>query len=666
MREPEYIDFIPTDENEDNPDFRAWRLSRISSGRIGSYCIDFDRYPMPDELKTLAMQILSLKLKELNYSPHNPVSVSFMLFSRNLLLVLCIVHKFFLDRKISSLQKFEILDLYGFCLLFEVNATIRRGPRKPYAVSRRPKPRSKSMLEGFVTLNKWLHKTYQTGLILDGPEYRINSSALLNHLTQIMVHSDINVTDWAQEGSHGSIPFVIANLLLVDAIEIINSEKCKQVLAYFNVFRSAKLPGAAKILWAFHDNRPKRFRNTTDEHILFNRSAREEQDTYECVDKVLAPLHQALKEISGDNYSFPWATYRKFITDYNQIITAAYVIFLSLLGKRGPSEILTLRACDVSLTNEINQGTIRAANHKSHGGARITQGVSSFITDAYNTLIRCSYIEKEGTDLPIFSTLPLINNIYKQQREISSGYSVDLLQKYYEDFIARASNKVDFCIRTLHPNIGSHQFRHTFAEYALRRFDGNVEELLRQVFQHGSNHWWIKRYTADKLDDETAQRLNREYIQELIPRALRDIESDEQDFVGGMAIFIKTNIAPKAHHLTPKEFEKYVVDLSDQFTLTPHEYGWCMLLSEYSNQARCTIDGINPFPQGTDCEKCNKCMHFMASRSSHLSTQKMIAISHIDFLECGFWESALLREASIQAIKNAQRLFPELRELGEF
>lgn len=646
-----------------NSSHRLWHVTTSHSGRTGTMRIDPSRYPITEESSIFATQVLAIKLKELNYGAHNPVSSSFYFFSSTLFLLLSLREKFYFEKKLADLSKVDLMQLYTQALLFKHNTTRRAGQK--VELVRLSKPKTVTKIESFITLNRWLHKAYHAGLISDGPDFHITRKSLKKYATQYLAHEGVDQTSWGEAGSYSSIPFVVANLLLADAIEVIESEKAKHVLAYFDSIRNANLPSSPMTLWCVHNNRIKKFRTTSNEEYLLNRNGREQHRTTECIEKILIPLHKEMERISGKNYKFPWPKYTNFISDYNLITTASYVIFLSLLGKRGPSEVLTLRGCDIT-PGQKNESTIRSQNHKSYQGVRIEHGVSSFIENAFSILANCSYVNKSGTDLPLFSTLPNINNIHAPQNAISIGHSFDLLKSYYDGFIARSSSRVDFNIREVHPSIGTHQFRHTFAEFALRRFDGNVEEMLRQVFQHGSKHWWIKRYTADKLDEETIQRLNREYIQELIPRALRDLDELEKDFVGGMAIYLKTVIAPKVRHLTPKEFESFVVSLSYQFSLTPHEYGWCMLLSEYSNQACCSTDGAHPNPQGTDSGKCNGCMHFMSSKSSHFSVQKLITINHIDFIECGFWQSNSLREASIKAVKDAQRLFPELRELGEF
>jgi hypothetical protein len=228
------------------------------------------------------------------------------------------------------------------------------------------------------------------------------------------------------------------------------------------------------------------------------------------------------------------------------------------------------------------------------------------------------------------------------------------------------SEKVDFSIKDLHPRLKSHQFRHSFAEFGLRRYDGAIEELIRQHFCHRYNHWWTKRYTGDKLDDERVQYLSKEYIKDLVPRILRDAEVDP-DYVGGIAVYIKRELAPKIRTMNASEAENYLSQICDGvLQITPHEYGWCLLHEHFRSVAKCADTKGNPNPLATNSSKCINCANFCASRKSHLATQKQIAIAHIDFIESNVWKMPSLKNASIAAVRNAQTLFPELKELGTF
>jgi hypothetical protein len=150
----------------------------------------------------------------------------------------------------------------------------------------------------------------------------------------------------------------------------------------------------------------------------------------------------------------------------------------------------------------------------------------------------------------------------------------------------------------------------------------------------------------------------------LVPRILQD-NPDTPDFVGAMALFIKKNIAERIKVLSPEQVESYLEECcSDFIQVTPHEYGWCLLHQKYRSVAQCADTSGIPKPDNTTSSKCNSCMNFCSSRSSHLEKQTQIALSHIDFLEQSTWKMPALKEASVNAVLNAQKLFPELKRLG--
>ena len=271
---------------------------------------------------------------------------------------------------------------------------------------------------------------------------------------------------------------------------------------------------------------------------------------------------------------------------------------------------------------------------------------------------------KSGTDLPLFSAPPTLTNPCTQPKRLSSDRLNAYLHSYYASFCTRISQKVDFDVRDIHTSITSHQFRHSFAEFALRRYDGNIEELLRQHFLHAFDHWWTKKYTADKLDKDYVQRLNKSYIKELVPNIAFDSRL-EPSYVGGMALYIRSIINEQVLSLPPPEVEKHIASLCSKITsITAHEYGWCLVLKEFSTQAKCADSTGAPSPTSTSQDKCTSCVNFCSSRKSHLEVNTQIVISHLDFLEQEVWRFPDIKERSRQAVLNSQKLFPELKSLG--
>lgn len=523
-----------------------------------------------------------------------------------------------------------------------------------------------------IVLREW-YTAYQNGHIDEGPEFDISFTDLKSRIDKELQTRGVGYSKWRQGGTFGSVEFTVANLLLSDAISTLTSLKSQQLLAYFDFVRETNSYEHTAAFWDKSQTcQAGRYRKTGDPSVFSQSVSGRLKQNRSNLSKVnfAIPLHHKLIALTpeGEQFSFPWQTYTDLSKHYITIRTAVYVIFLSVMGKRGPSEVLTLRGVDITPPDlpSGRSALVRPSIQKTNHGVRLEQGVTNLIDLAFDVILRLGYIDKRGTTLPLFSSLPKIGSELSQQKSIRRGMQNEWLHEYYDDFCLRMSPLIDFEVKAVHSHITSHQFRHSFAEFALRRFDGNVEELLRQHFCHKYNHWWTKKYTADKLDKEYEVSLSKKYIRELIPRILGDCPIDP-DFSGGMAIFIKKNFQKNWKVLEAEEIETYVENIcTDILDLTPHEYGWCLVHKNYKNLAQCKDSHGNPNPSSTDSQKCNRCANFCTSKNSHLVVQRQIAINHIDFIENDTWKMPRLKEASIQAVRSAQLLYPELLELGDF
>jgi hypothetical protein len=506
---------------------------------------------------------------------------------------------------------------------------------------------------------------YISGDIHDGPEFLVHYSDIKIFLEKDFDETGQNYNGWKNGKTLGSVNFMVANLLLADALSVLRSKRTEELLAYFHCARKHSDSSSIFEFWTL---------NVSPQFVDYRRSGnldkmlvdpRNDRLSNNSLIVFLTELHKKLVDIQPQKVfiKFPWRTYSELIADYTNLIAALYIIFLTVMGKRGNSEILTLRGVDLTNSNsDTGSGaTMRPSIRKTNKGFREEQGVTNFIDDAFNTLLHLGYVDKAGTTLPLFSMLHPKAKSFDLPVSLCQSHSYQLLSDYYNGFIERVTSKVDFDVRELQPSITSHQFRHAFAEFALRRFDGNVEELIRQHFCHRYNHWWTKRYTADKLDACYENDLSRKYIRELVPRILSDSIVDP-DFVGGMAVFIKREIRDKIKTSDHEGVARYIDNFcSDILTITPHEYGWCLVHRKYSKVAQCADALGVPEPSNTDSSKCNKCANFCASKHSHLAVQTQIAVSHLNFIECNTWKMPILKNASIEALRNAEFLFPELK-----
>lgn len=649
----------------------CWKLSIKCSDKIRISTLNFLDLSLPPE-KVLLAQNICLEFLELeSFSEGAFTTEPSFDKCKTILFALETLYQQHPDKRVSDLSLDQINSII-ILMLFTDYTPNSKDPNSKF--QRRNAPLSKQKLEVFLSALKLWHLHFVQGRISDGPSHLAATSYLNPILTTIFDEINLNFHDWHEGGSYGSIPFAICHLLLADALTIISSTKSQQLAIYFEFVRNCASLHHTKTFWGPSGSKPlwQKYRKRCDIKALA--AAIKNYDSTEakqCMAEFVTPLHEALSCcIEGSNEStqpFPWQSFSELCNDYREVISAVIVVFLSVMGKRGPSEVRTLRASDIKLPlpGKSEHATVHPAIFKTHNGQRISHGITGYIDEAFYLALKLGNIVKEGTDLPLFSAPPTLITPAKTPATLSTDRLSAYLHSYYNSFVSRTLDKVDFDIKDIHQSITSHQFRHSFAEFALRRYDGNVEELLRQHFLHAYGHWWTKRYTADKLDEDHIQRLNKSYIKELIPRIALD-STISPDFVGGMALFIRSIIDNNILSLPPAEVENHISSFSERIiSITPHEYGWCLIYKDFSTQAKCADSTGSPTPSATSQSKCIGCVNFCASRSSHLATNTKIVISHLDFLEQKTWHMQELKEQSRLAVLNSQKLFPELKSLGD-
>lgn len=151
-------------------------------------------------------------------------------------------------------------------------------------------------------------------------------------------------------------------------------------------------------------------------------------------------------------------------------------------------------------------------------------------------------------------------------------------------------------------NFSIHSVRHAWAEFALRRFDGDmVPELVRQHFRHHWDSYMTQHYLHGKVMEEDNRDFEREYIAELIGRAVKG----DLRLYGDVGKFIHAQI-DQYEYIGEDELELIVERFDGHIDV--HEYGFCMVRRETQSVAKC-FDKKAGLPQTKEgCwEKCGGC-----------------------------------------------------------
>lgn len=126
--------------------------------------------------------------------------------------------------------------------------------------------------------------------------------------------------------------------------------------------------------------------------------------------------------------------------------------------------------------------------------------------------------------------------------------------------------------------ISWHRFRHTWAELAIRRFDGNVPEAIRNYFRHWYGSFMTMEYIRGKIKADLPE-INREYMREILHR----IAHNEEEFFGPAAKYM-LSLVKEVEVLDPET----VNEILDEFdVIKVHEHSYCMMPKKFKTQAKC-------------------------------------------------------------------------------
>lgn len=497
-----------------------------------------------------------------------------------------------------------------------------------------------------------LDLTYQLRNKLSGTyQYQLPSNIMESACREIVEKKGVIYSEWLKGGSFGTVPMEIASLLLADAINTIRSDKAKQLSVYFEHQRTDM-----KIVRIDCTLFKKSFSELAASGATKNYKYRYQK------------LQTELEKISGCSVSsFPWKSYKAILFDTKKIYQACEIILLSLTGMRN-SELTSMKSdwfeqrivdgdihwffkLDIKKTN-VGMGTFRSF-----------AGLCAEVFELLNTL---SYIDKPKMGLQLLTET--FKSVHLQRphnsatkNAISKQTVSNNIQDYYLSFVDRMHES----IAELHPEVSCHQFRHLFAEFAIRKFDGNVEEAIRHHFMHNSEH--TKAYTRDTLNEQEINDINQRYIKELTERFLNP---DTLNEYGGSAVLHIRKLAAKLLNnkditlATPKEIAKVHEQIQSRIvSVTGHEYGMCVLLKSKQTQAKCRDKGsILPNVGGNaEQKKCFGCVNYSIHHKSHAGNLMHTKQRHLDFANNELLASFPMVEVSKRIVKQIDKHLAQVK-----
>jgi integrase len=341
------------------------------------------------------------------------------------------------------------------------------------------------------------------GKLTDGISFDFPKNFFENSLEEGLQIYKVSFDEWLSGSGYESIPLPVAMAMLSDAIATIKDKTTLFLIDYFTFQRSEQAIETACLF------------NTKN----FDRYCRGEWTKGSQKSRYRA---EALKNIIRKHYGpevngFPIFTEKELSNHCADIYDACLVIILCLTGFR-ISEVSSLCGDDYHIESD-GTWVVDSEILKTNLGISELREMHGLVAEAAQTMVDLSYVTKRSCSNKV--KIPLFSRTYYRRNQkgkyqvrgncatVSGLYS--RLNKLYIRFLQRHPELETQCSK-IHP----HRFRHTWAEFALRRFEGNVFEAIRRHFRHSFGSYFTTHYTFNKLSDEVRDQIEKEYLKEIL------------------------------------------------------------------------------------------------------------------------------------------------------
>lgn len=531
----------------------------------------------------------------------------------------------------------------------------------------------------------------------------------------------LDFSDWGRRKPHGSIPIYTAMTLLAYAIKDIRSNFTNFVTDYYAVLRLYKNKLGSDFRYfpnRLFDLYPEWLERGFDDPHKFLGKASEKgsengeiirREYYKCkrlgiafdykschkkynlratpnVTKDVFERNRSSWDISYDFCNDFYEVVSKYlkpeevryvthctITNYiaNVLRPAVLIIFLCLTGSRSWSEIRHLRRKDVVLDSDNpKKARFTTPIKKTNHGIPEERDAFNLVSEAAQCIHVCRMDISEEQYLFSKTALGLLfTGTQYEPTMLSSGFLTSKLKQYYDKFGECQPN-----LYSGHPEIKAHQFRHTWAEFALRMFEGNVVEEIRQHFLHSYRSYMTNHYTFDKLTQEVSDDLVKKYLREVLgaivsQEVIASLHDDMQKDIQGKAV---QEIANSINDvvLEPEQVDSFVDDFVDTIAddyvhIRAHEYGYCLTKKSMMKFTACydKESGVSNFDDAR-FTICSGCVSFCASKKNNEAAIIRQSIAHKEFANNRIEifqvdEGDLLLQESLKAVENGNKILSQ-------
>lgn len=483
---------------------------------------------------------------------------------------------------------------------------------------------------------------------------------------------DIDYIAWIKGRSRSTVSVVLGMLQLGYAMEILDSNKTRCLKAFFKALHDCKtVPPYTNFKEMGRSIFPLEKKKGGVHHFT---KSRYENEFFTGLRKHL------LIEFDVDNIED--LPFKKFpldnmtvseINHYSRCVHGCgFIVFLCVTGaRRGELESLTMK--DV-VTDDYGNKSFGVDNHvefhskihKTNHSLSTKRDITGFSLLALDALTHIS-ANKKVSESALFS----YTFIQKDQKSGSKAYNslcfnfasnssgTNLRNFFYKYFAETMSDDI-----TQECNEGTaHAYRHFFAEFALRRFDGNVREALRDHFRHSYGSYMTTPYVSNKIYETVdMESVHYDYLIELIGREYLAHIDDKKALFGPIGKWIRKQVS-SFESLAPEELVAEIESVADEFNgrIETHEYGYCVIKKVTETQSNCYNHVTKtPMIKEAKWDLCGGCLHRLSLPNSRdtimrIGTSATEMISDLEkagvpFLAKEFKVTALLAQKAIEDI----------------
>ena len=483
-------------------------------------------------------------------------------------------------------------------------------------------------LKGLVDTINVTREHYLLGLIDDGYTTLITYDFLTDAAIPVLKRLGINYDQWFKSNKVGSVPIVVFLILVQRAIEVIRDPYTLFLSEYMQLVRKRRI------------NTKDHWRNGTFLHFCSNKKVNLRDKTKEDFRLIKGLLKKHNIEID-ENLDLSTKTVS---AQCDKIFDACILIFLALTGIR-VSELLSISGDDYK-QNPDGTWVFSSEIVKTNKGISEARQLSGLTLESAKLLVNCSLVTKRNRKdkkrIPLLLRAFNSDGVDKKTDTLTAKrYRISTSEGIRLTVIAMLNEAIAKHpqLRDVVEHIHPHMFRHTWAEFALRRFEGNVFEAIRRHFMHAYGSYFTTTYTFNKLNKEVKDTIERKYLYEILERiAYENINAMKnpnfkRDMTGKVVNYLAK--AMDVTILEDSEVQEFIESIGDEFeSISAHEYGYCLVRKSTRALAKCYDRETQvPLLENGCFSLCSDCPNYAASGISNKDMIIRTAISHQNMIE---------------------------------